>query len=117
MNANAREIGIGAWVGLVLLQFAWYPWLAPPTRADPLLAWLLTVTPLLLPLLSLRRGLRRALLWAGILSLAYFCHGVVVAWLGGAARWPALIEVVLCVILVATLGWDARSDRRHGSNR
>ncbi|MGA8277980.1 MAG: DUF2069 domain-containing protein [Rhodanobacteraceae bacterium] len=108
MNANARAISIGAWAGLVLLQFVWYLWLAPPTRAAPVLALLLTVPPLLLPLLALRRGLRRTLLWVGIVSLVYFCHGVVAAWLLAADRLPALIEVTLSVTLIAALGWDSK---------
>lgn len=39
----------------------------------------LTVIPLLLPLLPLR-NVTRAQLWVGMLSLFYFCHGVVEAW-------------------------------------
>ncbi|HET6545780.1 MAG TPA: DUF2069 domain-containing protein [Rhodanobacteraceae bacterium] len=109
---NARTLGLMAWAALVLLQFAWYGWLAPPAHGTPQIALLLTVPPLLLPLAALRRGPRRALLWVGILCLFYFCHGIVAAWLIPAARLPALIESALCAVLIATLGWDARRDRR-----
>ncbi|MGA9341913.1 MAG: DUF2069 domain-containing protein [Rhodanobacteraceae bacterium] len=117
MNPRARAIGLGAWAALVVVQFVWYLWLAPPTGAAPLVALLLTVPPLLLPLLALSRGPRRALLWVGILSLVYFCHGVVVAWLLASARVPALIEVALCVTLIGALGWDARHFRRRCETR
>jgi uncharacterized membrane protein len=101
-------LGLGAWAVLVLLQCAWYPWLAPPTRGTPLLALALTLPPLLLPLLALSRGTRRALLWVGIVALFYFCHGVVVAWVSPAARLPALAEALLCVVLVGAIGFDRR---------
>lgn len=107
------QIGCLAWALLVLLQPAWYLWLAPPAGGSPLFALLLTLPPLLLPLLALRTGVRRAVLWVGIISLFYFCHGIVAAWVIPSARLPALLEVVVCVILICTLGVDARSDKRQ----
>lgn len=102
------RLGLLAWGLLVLLQPAWYLWLAPPAGGRGDLALLLTLPPLLLPLLALRTGARRALLWVGVLALFYFCHGVVAAWTYPATRVPALLEVLLCVVLIALLGWDAR---------
>lgn len=104
-------VGLAAWALLVLLQPAWYLWLAPPTGGHPLFALLLTLPPLLLPLFALRSGARRALLWVGLLTLFYFCHGIVAAWVVESARVPALIEVLLCVALIGALGVDARRDR------
>lgn len=104
----ALRAGFAAWAALVLLQFAWYLWLAPPANANPGLALALTLPPLLLPLLALRTSARRALLWVGILALFYFCHGVVAAWVVPEARLPALLETFLCVILIAALGVDSR---------
>jgi uncharacterized membrane protein len=111
---TALRAGLAAWIGLVLLQFAWYLWLAPPANAQPALALVLTLPPLLLPLLALRTSARRALLWVGIVALFYFCHGVVAAWVIPAARVPALLETVLCVALIGALGRDAR---RAGAGR
>jgi uncharacterized membrane protein len=105
---SALRAGLGAWCALVLLQFAWYLWLAPPANARPALALALTLPPLLLPLLALRTSPRRALLWVGIVALFYFCHGVVAAWAIPAARMPALLEALLCVVLIGALGVDAR---------
>ncbi|MEO5623742.1 MAG: DUF2069 domain-containing protein [Dokdonella sp.] len=109
---KALRIGYVAWAALVLLQFAWYLWLAPPANAQPGIALALTLPPLLLPLLALRTSSRRALLWVGIIALFYFCHGVVAAWVIPAARMPALLEVVLCLTLIGALGWNARGYKR-----
>lgn len=108
---NPLRIGVFAWTLLVLLQPAWYLWLAPPANGNGLLALAFTLPPLLLPLLALRNSTRRALLWVGILALFYFCHGIVAAWVYPGARVPALLEVLLCVALIATLGWAARRPR------
>lgn len=109
---SMQRAGWLAWAGLLVLQPAWYLWLAPPANGSTGLALALTVPPLLLPLLAMRRGAHRVLLWIGIVSLAYFAHGVVAAWANAAARTPALLEVALCVILVFTLGAMARAGKR-----
>ena len=103
--------GFLAWAALVILQIAWHAWLAPPANGQIGLALLLTLPPLLLPLLALRKGAKRALLWIGIISLGYFCHGVVAAWSIPSMRLPATIEIVLCVLLIGTLGWITRTHR------
>lgn len=108
---NPSRTGLVAWALLVALQPAWYLWLAPPANGNGLLALAFTLPPLLLPLLALRTTARRALLWVGIVALFYFCHGIVAAWVYPAARVPALLEVLLCVVLIATLGWAARKRR------
>ncbi|HEY0233128.1 MAG TPA: DUF2069 domain-containing protein [Dokdonella sp.] len=105
-------LGLVAWALLVLLQPTWYLWLARPAGGHPAFALLLTLPPLLLPLLALRSGPRRALLWVGIVALFYFCHGIVAAWVYPAARVPALLEVVFCVAVIGALGVDARRGRR-----
>lgn len=109
---NPRLLGVLAWAGLVLLHLLWHGWLAPPQSGSVLLALGLTVGPLLLPLIALRRSLGRALLWTGILGLFYFCHGVVAAWGEPRVRLLALIEIGLCLLLVAALGWGARGFKR-----
>jgi len=108
---SALRLGAAAWTALVLLQPAWYLWLAPPAGGHPAFALLLALPPLLLPLLALRTSLRRALLWTGVVALFYFCHGVVAAWAVPAARAPALAEALLCVVLIGALGADARRSR------
>lgn len=109
---NAHRIGLGAWLALILVQPLWYLWLAPPTGGSPWLALAFTVPPLLLPALALRRSTRRALLWAGVVALFYFAHGVTAAWAEPTARLPALLETAVTLIVICALGWDARSYRR-----
>lgn len=108
---NPLRLGLCAWALLTLLQPAWYLWLAPPANGNATLALLLTLPPLLLPLLALRSGAQRALLWVGVVALLYFCHGVVAAWTYPATRVPAVLEILCCLVLIATLGWNVRLSR------
>ena len=98
-----QRLGLFAWAALILLQVIWHAWLFPPQVMPIGLLLVLTVVPLLLPLLA-RRDPRRALLWVGILSLFYFCHGVAEAWSSAGERALALVEVVLTISLIAMLG-------------
>jgi len=97
------RVGLVAWALLVVLQLAWHAWLVPPQHMPMALLLAITVIPLLLPLFALR-NVRRALLWVGILSLFYFCHGVSEAWSSAGERWLAVAEVVLTVLLIGALG-------------
>jgi len=108
---NAIRIAIGAWIALVLVQPAWYLWLAPPRSGNGWLAGGLMLPPLLLPLAAWRSGVRRMLLWASVLALFYFCHGVVAAWIDPNARGPALLEAAACVLLIGAFGACARGRR------
>lgn len=104
------RIGLAAWAALALLQVVWHGWLFPAQDMPSLLVLALTVIPLLLPLLTLR-DVRRALLWVGILSLFYFCHGVSEAWSAPGQRWLAWLEIVLTLTLIGTLGAGVRRKR------
>ena len=97
------RIGLGAWAALGLLQLAWHGWLFQPRTMPVWLALAIAVIPLLLPLSAIR-NIRRALLWTGILSLFYFCHGVAEAWSAPDERALAWLEIVLAVLLIGTLG-------------
>lgn len=106
-----QKLGLAAWAALVALQLAWHGWLLPPQRMPVALVLALTLVPLLLPLAALRQP-RRALLWVGILALFYFCHGVAEAWSAPFERALAIIEIVLTLLLIATLGAGVRRPRR-----
>ncbi|HWU75463.1 MAG TPA: DUF2069 domain-containing protein [Rhodanobacter sp.] len=97
------RIGLIAWALLLLLQCFWHGWLFPPQQLSRWWVLAFTTVPLLLPLLALH-DVRRALLWVGILSLFYFCHGVAEAWSSPDERALALAEIVLTVGLIAMLG-------------
>ena len=98
-----QRLGLFAWAVLLVVQVIWHGWLFPP-QVIPM-GWLLalTVIPLLLPLLAVRDA-RRALLWVGILSLFYFCHGVAEAWSSPEQRGLAVFEIVLTLLLIGALG-------------
>lgn len=105
-----QRLGLFSWAMLALLQVVWHGWLFP-SQAIPL-GWVLalTVGPLLLPLFAIR-DVRRALLWVGILSLFYFCHGVAEAWSAPAQRGLAVFEIVLTLLLIGALGAGVRARR------
>ena len=98
-----HRIGLVTWMALIALQCAWYAWLFPPQHMPMGFALAIAVIPLLLPLLALR-NMHRALLWVGILSLFYFCHGIAESWSSTQERGPALFEVFLTLLLIGTLG-------------
>jgi len=106
-----ERIGVGAWIALVALQFAWYLVIAPPVAGSPWLALALTLPALLLPLVALRKGVARALFWVAVVALFYFCHGVVAAWTSPAARVPAIVECVLCVVSILAIGAIGKRDK------
>jgi uncharacterized membrane protein len=105
-----QRLGLLAWAALTLLQVIWHAWLFPPQVIPIGLLLALTVVPLLLPLLALRDP-RRALLWVGILSLFYFCHGVAEAWSAAGQRWLATVEIVLTLLLISSLGAGVKRKR------
>lgn len=103
----AYRVGRAAWFALIALQLLWHGWLARPEHLPTWLVLAVTVVPLLLPLGALR-DLRRALLWVGILSLFYFCHGVAEAWSLPSVKWLALAEIGLSLLVVVALGAGVR---------
>lgn len=110
MNRNLRSpilpvyrVGLAAWLLLTVLQLVWHAWLFPPQSMPMILLLAICVLPLLLPALALR-DVRRTLLWVGILSLFYFCHGVSEAWSSPGERALAIAEIVLTVSLIVVLG-------------
>jgi uncharacterized membrane protein len=115
MNTRAalpleQRVGLIAWAALLALQVAWHGWLFAPQVIPMWLVLAVAVVPLLLPLLALR-DVGRALLWVGILSLFYFCHGVSELWSAPDQRWLAAAEIVLTLLLIGTLGAGVRRPR------
>jgi uncharacterized membrane protein len=108
--ATVYRLGLVAWLALIALQCAWYAWLFPPQQLPMWFALAITVVPLLLPLLALP-NVRRALLWVGILSLFYFCHGVAESWSSPQERWLALFEILLTLLIIASLGAGVKRKR------
>jgi uncharacterized membrane protein len=113
MSTHLR-IGVAAWVALILLECAWYAWLFPPQHMPAWLALAIAVVPLLLPFLAIG-NVRRALLWVGILSLFYFCHGIAESWSSTQERIPALLEVLLALVLIGALGAGVKRRKVRGT--
>jgi uncharacterized membrane protein len=113
---DALHAGAAALVLLVMLQLLWHGWVAPPVGALLLPTLVVAIGPLLPGLWVCGYNLRRGVLIGGIVCLFYFCHGVGSAWADAAARPFACAEVVLTLVVVAALGWDARRYRRPVKN-
>jgi uncharacterized membrane protein len=106
------KIGRIAWFALIALQVLWHGLLARPEHMPTWLVLAITAIPLLLPLTALP-DLRRALLWVGILSLFYFCHGVAEAWSLPTVKWLALAEIGLTLLLIVALGAGVKRKPRN----
>lgn len=100
---RARLAAFIGWGGLALLQPLWHIWLVPPAHDAIGPTLLLSMLPLVLPLLALRRP-ARALLWAGMMALFYFSHGVADIWSVPAERLPAALEIAFSLLLIGALG-------------
>lgn len=109
-----QRLGLFVWIALVALQLIWHAWLSPPQLMPIWLVLAITVIPLLLPLLAIRDA-RRALLWVGILSLFYFCHGIAESWSSSSERWLALVEIALTLLLIGTLGAGVKRKQHDGN--
>lgn len=107
----AQRIGLAAWIAQILLQCAWYAWLFPPQHMPVWIALSVAVIPLLLPFLAIGKP-RRALLWVGMLSLFYFCHGVAESWSSMHERVPAWLEVLFALAVIGALGAGVRRRSR-----
>jgi uncharacterized membrane protein len=104
----ALRVALAALGTQLLLQLAWHAWLEPTSRAALALATL----PLVPGLWIAAHDLRRGVLIGGIVSLFYFCHGVAGVWDAGLARWLAIGEIGLCLIVIGFLYADVRSARK-----
>lgn len=112
LSTSARVLGC-ALLALALLYLAWFgrrpaPWaelvvfVLPPALIAVALAW---------PRLRAHAGF-----WAGVLALAWFSHGIMVAWTRIAERGYALIEIALALVVVFAAsmpGLRARFGRTH----
>ena len=83
MRTLARTLALGGQLALLAVVVAWAGWLGPAGGQPAALRAAVVALPLLLPLPGLLRGSRRAHLWAALVTLPYFMHGVVEVWAGG----------------------------------
>jgi uncharacterized membrane protein len=90
---SARLALACALLALAALYAAWYRHAGATTLA------VFVLPPLALALL-LRVRPRAASFWAGVLALAWFSHGVMVAWSRAPERGYALAEILLALAVV-----------------
>ena len=99
---GARGLAALATFALLALHWAW-SFAQPPAQVPAWLRATLFSLPLLPPAIAFLLGRPRAPLWAGIVALLYFCHGVTeVRVAQGAWAWA---EIALAVALVLAAGW------------
>jgi uncharacterized membrane protein len=96
-----RTIAVAALLALIGLGLAWELWLAP-TGSGTLA---LKVLPLVLALAGLLRHRMYTFRWLSLLLWLYVIEGLVRATSEhGPARWLALAELVLCLLLFGACG-------------
>ncbi len=112
----ARILCLGFYFCLFVLLVAWNVWLAPSAYFPVALVLLVMVSPLLLPLRGLLHGRPYTHMWASLLALLYFTHGLMEAYVNPAERFYAVTEVLLAVGLfsaaVLYARWRSREIKR-----
>jgi uncharacterized membrane protein len=102
----ARALALAGIFGLLLLQWLWHAWIAPPLSVAPWIYAAFFCIPLLPSLWLLARRHRAALLVGAIAALLYFCHGVMVAMSVPQLRMLGLVETALSVLVVVAASWN-----------
>ncbi len=105
---RSKWVLAGALFALSALFAAWFHddrhgWVALGVFALP---------PLLL-LLALRRHYRTAAFWSGVLALAWFSHGVMVAYSRPQEAVFACTEILLSLVVVGASSWPGLRGRFH----
>lgn len=93
----------GSYIALIALQTVWHWLLPPPGGAGSWILALVATLPLLLPLKGVLSGSLRSMTWAGYLVMLYLVLGVMEAWANPPQRIPALAQVLLVVLFVASV--------------
>jgi uncharacterized membrane protein len=80
------SLTLAGFFGVLTTILLWHAWLAPPGKYPVALLLILLLGPLLLPMRGLLHGRTYTHAWASMLSLFYFCLGIMHAWSEPAAR-------------------------------
>ncbi len=115
-EARLGLIALIAYLALLVLSVLWEGWLSPAPRVPPGLWLTLKAVPLLIALPGVLHGRPKAHVWAELLVLLYFMEGLIVAYLHRndalATDTPLLyawIEIVLCLVFIASSAYYVRS--------
>ncbi|MFT3756446.1 MAG: DUF2069 domain-containing protein [Pseudoxanthomonas sp.] len=102
----SRHILISLLLTLAALYALWFR-----TDKHLLASMLVFVAPPLLLAIATKFGAKRAPFWAGVLALAWFCHGVMAAWSRPAEAGFALSAVALSLLAVLASNWPGLQAR------
>jgi uncharacterized membrane protein len=94
-----HTVALAGFLGLFALLMIWNTVLAPSSRFPVALMLLLTVTPLLLNMRGLFDRKPVSCAWMAYISLIYFIHGSVEAYVNVNERLYASLEVMLSLML------------------
>ena len=92
-------MALAGFFGLFTLLMLWNTVLAPSSQFPVALMLLITVTPLLLPLRGLLDRNIKSCSWIAYISLAYFMHGSVEAYVNTNGRLYPSLELILSLML------------------
>lgn len=92
---NAKHYLAGALLAMAALFLLWFA--GDPHWLAGLVAFMLP--PLLLAAVALR-GWHRSGFMASLFALLWFCHGIMTAWSEPDARWLALAETALALVVI-----------------
>lgn len=85
--------------GLFFLMMAWHTILLPSKQIPTALMLIISVGPLLLPFRGFLNHKLKNCTWMSYLSLPYFIHGVIEAYVNQSLRLYALLEIVFSLLL------------------
>lgn len=97
--------GLSGFFGLFLLLMAWHTILSPSTQLPTALLLIISVGPLLLPFKGFLNRNLKSCTWMSYLSLPYFVHGVIEAYVDQSERPYALLEVLFSLLLCFGAGF------------
>ncbi|MGR9115013.1 MAG: DUF2069 domain-containing protein [Gammaproteobacteria bacterium] len=109
---HCHIIALTGFFGLFSLLMLWHTLLAPSARFPVALVLLVSVTPLLLPMRGLLHGRPKSCAWAAYVSLIYFSHGTVEAYVNSAERLYAVLEIVFSLSLFLGATFFVRQQKR-----
>ena len=104
MTASSRVqycyyAALAGYFGLFFLHMGWHTLLAPSKTFPVAMLLILSITPLLLPLMGFLHGKSRSHAWMAYISLIYFIHGVVETGATSSDRLYAMAEILFSLLL------------------
>ncbi|MCK5898461.1 MAG: DUF2069 domain-containing protein [Methylococcales bacterium] len=98
-SSHFYYMALTGYFGLFFLLMLWYTVLAPSLFFPVTLSLLIMITPLLLPLRGVLHARPKSCAWAAFLSLLYFTHGSIEAYVDPEHRFLAIAEIIFSLLL------------------